>query len=187
MQKIKEEKGITLAILIVTIIVMLILVGVTMDMGFDAADSAKISQQKSELQMVGQATISEYTKALKLNYIPREETEEIVEDIPANFVGKEITNTGDNLLPNLPSGDWALNQFDAVGYKSYFRLTPEDLDKLNISNTTDTYIVNYYTGEVFNETKQMADDDTTVLYLRLNTSAATSKETDTSSFVDVEE
>lgn len=177
MQKIKEEKGITLAILIVTVIVLLIVVGVTMDMGFDAADSAEDSNKKSELQMVGQATISEYTKAIKLNYIKEDDT------IPANFIGEVITGKADDLLPTLPSGAWALSQSEAVGYKSYFRLTPEELDKLNISNTTDTYVINYYTGEVYNETQELADDGS-VLYLKLNNAVTTNKETDTTSFVD---
>ena len=176
MQKIKEEKGITLAILIVTVIVLIIIVGVSLDMGFDNADSAKNSNAKAELQMIGQATITEYTKAMQLNYL--------VDDgatIPSNFVGEAITGQGENIIPALPAGAWALNQNEAVGYKSYFRLTPEELDELYIENTADTYIINYYTGEVYNETKQLADDGS-VLYLRLNNATHKKKKKDTTSF-----
>ena len=99
------------------------------------------------------------------------------------MIGEAITGNADDLLPILPSGAWALTQSEAVGYKSYFRLTPEELDRLNISNTTDTYVINYYTGEVYNETQELADDGS-VLYLKLNNSVTTNKETDTTSFVD---
>lgn len=176
MQKIREEKGITLTILVITIIILLILIQVSLDLGFDSVDSVKDSKVKSELQLVGQATISEYTKAKQLNYL--------IDDgitIPANFVGEEITGQGMNTLPSLPSETWALNESDAVGYKSYFRLTPEDLDKLYITNVTDVYIINYYTGEVYNQTKRFADDGS-LLYLKLNNATQSEKDQDTTSF-----
>lgn len=137
--------------------------------------------------MVGQATISEYAKAQQLNYLVEkrldENGNEVLNPIPNNFVGEVITGKADDLLPTLPSGAWALNINEAVGYKSYFRLTPEELDRLNISNTTDTYVINYYTGEVYNETQELADDGS-VLYLKLNNAVTTNKEIDTTSFVD---
>ncbi len=56
---------------------------------------------------------------------------------------------------------------DITYAESYYRLTPTDLEKLKIESDDDTkytYIVNYSTGEVYNETKQKTSLGKTLYY-----------------------
>lgn len=85
MQKIKNEKGVTLVALVITIVVTIMLASITMTLGMDSVNSTKDRKLQSELQMVGQATITEYSKALELNYI-----EDDPNGIPHNFIGDPI-------------------------------------------------------------------------------------------------
>ena len=40
----------------------------------------------------------------------------------------------------------------------YYKLAPDKLREIGITNTRDTYIVNYKTGEVINESKKKIND-----------------------------
>lgn len=175
MQKIKNEKGVTLVALVITIIVTIILASITMTIGMDSVNSTKDRKLQSELQMVGQATITEYSKALELNYIKEDDT------IPANFIGDRIDNISSVSLQG--GKTWKLSDSEAKGYKSYFRLSPEQLKKLEILNSEHTYIINYYTGEVYNETKEKASNGE-ALYIRIKGDVITEKPTDNTSFVE---
>ena len=141
MQKMKNQKGITLTALIITIIVFMIILSITVNIATNSIDYTKDRKMQAELEMIQQACISEYTKAKKLGYL------ENSTEVPANFVGKEIP------VENLPvqSYGWFFNNNPEEAYKKYFELTPEDLEVLNISDSNNTYIVNYYTGEVYSE------------------------------------
>lgn len=55
---------------------------------------------------------------------------------------------------------WTSNERD----KQYYLLTPETLKKLDINNSKDTYIVNYYTGECYNSTVRTTPQNNKVLY-----------------------
>lgn len=176
MQKIKNEKGVTLVALVITIIVTIILASITMTIGMDSVNSTKDRKLQSELQMVGQATITEYTKALELNYIKEGDTIP-----PANFIGDRIENISSVSLQG--GKTWKLSDSEAKGYKSYFRLSPEQLKELEILNSEHTYIINYYTGEVYNETKEKASNGE-ALYIRIKGDVITEKPTDNTSFVE---
>lgn len=173
MQKIKNEKGITLVALILTIIITIMIAGITINLGLDSINSTRDRKLQSELEMVGQATITEYSKAIELGYI-----KEGTNEIPKNFIGNPTSTPS-----ALPSGEWALSNTEAVGYKSYFELNPKALEKLDILNSDHTYIINYYTGEVFNQTKQKASSGET-LYIKMNTGKVAEKAQDTTSFVE---
>lgn len=173
MQRIRNEKGITLSVLAVTIIVLMILAGVTVNLGMYSVDSTKDRKLQAELEIVGQAAITEYSKAIELGYIKDETTE-----IPKNFFGTPTSNP-----IALPSGTWALSASEAVGYKSYFELNPQALKELNILNSVHTYIINYYTGEVYNLTEKKSSTGET-LYIRMNTGNNVKKIQDTTSFVE---
>jgi type II secretory pathway pseudopilin PulG len=179
MQKIKSKQGVTLVALAVSIVVMLILSGVSINIGVGSVNSTKDRNLQSELQMVQQVTITEYTKALELGYIKEGDTT----TIPANFIGTRVDSISGITLSNGNKWYFQDNPSDAVGYKSYFRVTPTDLKKLNVLNTEHTYIINYYTGEVYNETKEKSSsgDD---LFIKSNKSTVTEKDNDTTSFVD---
>ena len=123
--------------------------------------------------MVQQVCISEYTKAKKLNYLVDDsEAPASQKAIPKNFVGEivevsslpSLISTGED--GNLPNYEWALkSEASLPSYKKYYRLTPKNLTELSILNSEHTYIINYYTGEVYNETKKNTTDGL-VLYIK---------------------
>ena len=145
MLKINNENGITLIALVVTIMVLMILTTITVQLGDESITSARDRKLQAELELVQQACISEYTKAKQLNYLD----DSNMDIPPANFVG--------NMLSGLPSTSytgWLLtNVILEPAYKHYFELTPQNLEELGILNAEDMYIINYYTGEVYNKTK----------------------------------
>lgn len=177
MQKMRNEKGITLTALVITIIVFTLLTSVSINIGTDSINSTKDRNLQSELQIVEQAAISEYSKAVELGKI-----HEGTNDIPSNFVGEKISGVPAITLSNGNSWYFASNPNEAKGYKSYFRLTPELLEKLEIKNSEHTYIINYYTGEVYNETKQKASTGED-LYIKANKATITMPTDDNTSFV----
>lgn len=162
MQKIKNEKGVTMVSLVVTIIVFLIILGISLNLGIISTDETKSNKMQAELQMIQQVAISEYVKAKKLNYTNSDE-------IPPNYVGTIID------VLDLPMEiEWQITENPSERYKAYYVVTPEQLADIEVSNAEDTYIINYYTGEVYNKT-QKEDLTGKVLYIK-----ATSNTTDIS-------
>ena len=140
MSKAKKENGVTLVSLIITIIVMIIIASIPLNMSYKSIDESKDEKLNSELLIVGQAVINEYEKAVLLGYT-------INSAIPSNYVGTKIA------IEELPEGiSWEINEEPIQFYKSYYEILPEELKQIGIEKATDTYIVNYYTGEVYNET-----------------------------------
>lgn len=140
----KNENGITLMVLTITIIVLVILLSVSLNFGIDSIDEATDRRLIAELQMVQQATITEYTKAKQLGYTKSNSK-------PDNFVGTKINILN---LNNITNVEWKLTSEPEEAYKAYYELTPSDLEQLQILNCKNTYILNYYTGEVYNKTKK---------------------------------
>ena len=172
MQKIKNEKGITMAILVVTIIVLLVLLGATLDIGLNSLKETRSKRLELELEMVQQATISEYTKAKQLGYT----SEPTVR--PPNFVGTKVE------VANLPKNiSWQISEEPAEEYKAYYELDPGELEKLEILNSEFTYIANYFTGEVYNKTRR-ATPMRELLYITATSNVHREKEPDNESFND---
>ena len=148
MQKMKNQSGVTLTSLAITIIVLMIILGVGINQGIDAIYASRDKKIQSELQIVQKACMTEYVKAKQLGFTTNGSVK------PANFAGTEIT------IADLPvvEGAWLFSTEPTEKYKKYYRLTPEDLAALSISETEYTYIVNYYSGEVYNETKERTSD-----------------------------
>lgn len=135
----KNEKGITLIALTITIIVLLILTGVSI--GSMAGKKGLIKDSKSntkisELNQVQQALLEAYVMYKNTgneNYL----------------VGKDIEYS---------EAQEVISNFENATLKAtsnYKRLEAEDLAKLGITGGEDTYIVNYETGEVINETQSV--------------------------------
>ena len=173
MLKMKNENGITLAVLVVTIIILLILAGISINLGVDSIDSTKDRKLQAELEVVQQACMVEYTKAKQLNYLKEDSS------VPENFIGEGVSVSN---LPNISPESWVFTEEQTAGYKKYFRLNPQNLKKIGIQDAEHTYIVNYYTGEVYNETKKTSEN--LPLYIKSVSSHQTDDNTDTSSFVD---
>lgn len=140
----KENKGITIIALVVTIIVLLILAGVTINGVIQGIDESEENKLLSELTMVQHAISERYTK-YKL-------TKD--KDI---LVGTRIQTS---TLEDVPASiNWKVTQFDEINNpeKEYYRLSKLDLSKLGLSGddkSNASYVVNYSTGEVYNETSK---------------------------------
>lgn len=145
----ENNKGITLIALAITIIVLLIIASVGTYSGVEALRDAKEEAQISELNMVKQPVVENYTKYLttknnmyirgtKLNY----------SDVQA--IISEINNSANETV-SLKVNDYDTSgSSDITGY--YYRLSDSDLKKMGVTQAQDSYIVNYKTGEVINET-----------------------------------
>lgn len=172
MLKMKNQSGVTLTALVVTIIVLMIILSISVNLGVDSINSTKDRKLLAEVEMVQQACISEYTKAMQLGYLENASTK------PANFVGTAISITD---LPSV-TGAWFFTAEPAEKYKSYYKLTPEDLESLDILNSEHTYIVNYYTGEVYNETKKYTSEKVP-LYIKAKDVSSIQNNNDTQNYV----
>lgn len=177
MQKIKNNRGVTLVALSITVIVVIMLTTITANIGLDSINSTKDRKLQAELQMISQVVATEFSKAIELNTIDVNSSDTVPK--PDNFIGTEISASD---LPSISSGvTWKLGS-EASGYKAYFRLEPTDLEKLGVKNAEDSYIVNYYTAEVYNVTRKVSSKGAP-LYVRINTfDTYDEKPQDTTSF-----
>ncbi len=150
----KNNKGITLISLVITIIVLLILSGIGIKMGTNMISTSQDKKLISELNMVQHAILEQYAKyqATKdLSYIKVGNKMELAD------VKKIASNIGIELV-NIP---------DTYSNKDYYKLDKLSLLKIGIENTEDEYIVNYISGEVINNTKKHTNDNK-ALYVRAN-------------------
>lgn len=151
MMKKTNEKGITLIALVVTIIVMLILAGIVITGGKYSLNKERENKLITELDMVSHAVLQRYTKASLTN---------------EKYPGVQLTDDEYNEYNNFLQSK--LETFANSDYKNYYKLTKDNqgLEKLGINDSTDEYIVNYETGEVFNITTKVTDSGQ-LLYIRV--------------------
>ncbi len=167
MKNLRENKGITLIALIVTIVVLLIIAGISINMGITGVDQAGENRLITELEKVQHAVTERYTK-----YKLTKDT--------SMLVGTIVDN-----LPTLPTKEnenktikWKVLQFSdstdteiknkILQERKYYRLSSSDLSKLGLTGGTDeykgsSYIVNYYSGEVYDEVQKQTASGT-ILY-----------------------
>lgn len=140
----KNQKGLTLISLIVMIVVLLILAVVTYKTVNVNQNEAKGHTLESEIKMVQNAVLQRKTEA--------DLTRTSYDDLPGENISKEEVQKimSDNVLKG-EDGE----------YKS---LTPDTIQELGISSTEDTYIVNYRTGEVINQSEYGKYDVNLYLY-----------------------
>lgn len=132
---IRKNKGITLISLVVTIIILLIISGITITGTIVGVKETEENAQISELKIIQHAIFERYTKSQLTK-----------EELPGTIIEKaEVQIIIDEI--NLISG----NNVELKG-NEYRKLNGNDLKNLGISESKDTYIVNYSTGEVINET-----------------------------------
>lgn len=150
----KKEKGITLIALIITIVVLLILAGITITGSIQGVDKANDNKLMTDLQQVHHAITERETKY------------KLTKD-NSLLVGTKIDITS---LTDVPSEiKWKVVQFDDVDNpeREYYRIGGTELMQLGLTSDPTTkisYIVNYYTGEVYNETDKKTSENK-VLYV----------------------
>lgn len=139
---IRKNKGITLITLVITIVVLLIISGISITGTITGQKETEESVQISELKIIQQAILQRYTKS----QLTKEELPGISINITeVQSIINEINNkTQQNI--NLKG-------------KEYKRLNKIDLENLGITGEEDNiYIVNYNTGEVINETLKITQN-----------------------------
>ena len=141
----KNEQAITLIALVITIVVMLILAGITINMGLQGVDEAKDNKLISELGMVNHALLERKTKASL--------THEEYPGTPYTDFSEINTIIGEINSQNTESTTITLK--DTENPENYYLLDKTALKQLGITDTEDEYIVNYETGEVINKTQKV--------------------------------
>lgn len=130
MEILKPNKGITVVALVITIIILLIIAGVSIYTGGDEIKTAKSNSAKTQLSMVQHAVLERYTEYK----VTKNEAILVGEALSGN---SEVTASG--FTPKATDG--------------YYKLSKEDLEEMGIQEEEDTYIVNYKTGEAMNITQ----------------------------------
>ena len=131
----RENKGITLVALVITIIILLIISGISITGTIAGKKETQESVQISELKMIQQAILQRYTKSQLTK-----------ETLPGTSIDISQVQSMINEINNKTEQNIILKG------KDYKRLNKTDLEKLGITGEEDSYIVNYNTGEVINET-----------------------------------
>ena len=154
----KNQKGITLIALVVTIIILLIIASVATYTGISSIQDSKNQSYMSEVKMLQQVVLENYTKYLTTK------DEKYLRGEPINY--SEMEDLERNMNSQNSNEDIALKMLDYGSVTTsknpiyYYRLSENDLKEMEVSvaNYEDSYIINYYTGEVFNETLKVTGD-----------------------------
>lgn len=145
----RKNEGITLIVLVITVILLLIISGISITGTMREKTDTEDIVQFSELSMVQHAILERYTKSqLTKESLPGM----LLDNLELNLIIEEIENeAGGNI--------------DLKGGK-YFELSKFDLENLGITDEDDVFIVNYNTGEVINKTQKITKSGR-VLYISL--------------------
>lgn len=149
----KEQRGITMISLVVTIVVLIIISGIGITMGTNAIKTSQDSKLTSELMMVQHAILEQYTKY--------QTTKDITYLVGNKIEREEVKNIAESLgvtLVSIPEN---------YSHQDYYRLDKASLLEIGIQDTDDEYIVNYISGEVINITKKTTSNQN-ALYVRAN-------------------
>lgn len=143
----KNNKGITIVALILTVVLLIIIAGVSVGIGDNAVETTVEADLISELNMVQHAILERYTKASLTK-----------ETLPGIDIALSDVET---II--LTINDKTGNNIELKG-KNYKLLDKVALKSLRFSNIKDEYIVNYKTGEVINKT-QLVTSSGKALYI----------------------
>ncbi len=177
MQMMKNEKGITLIALAVTVIILMILVGTGVTAVYTGINEVKDNKLQTELGIVRQAIQEQYALAEAV-----QKTKVLASEPQVSFwAGDRVyptdpiyIPTNDYIDPEDKNGqifiDKVTNRVTPTYQEEfYYRLNAEQLKEIGVGNKTVmkgeeetevgvskyTYIVNYSTGEVYNESKKV--------------------------------
>lgn len=136
----RKNKGITMVALVITIIILLILAGISVTGVIRGIDETNESRAISQLEMVQHALLERKTKA--------DITKEELEELPGTTVEPTELQNLINEINTKSSANITLRGNE----EDYKELSTADLNELGIEKETNTFIVNYKTGEVINKT-----------------------------------
>ena len=137
----RKNKGITMVALVITIIILLILAGISVTGVIRGIDETNESSAISQLEMVQHALLERKTKAdlTKETTLPGTTTDYTELQ---NLINEINTKSSANITLRGNKED-------------YKELSTSDLKELGIEKETNTFIVNYKTGEVINKTQKV--------------------------------
>lgn len=135
---IRKNRGITLVALVITIVLLLILAGVSITGTLRGNEETEEASQISELNMIQHAILERYTKA--------QLTKETLPGTPIDL---------DNVQSIITEINTSSGEDITLKGTEYKQLNPADLENLGITKEDNTYIVNYKTGEVINVSKKV--------------------------------
>lgn len=158
MEYTKSEKGITIVSLVITIIVLLILASISINWGLSSVTQSKDRKLDAELNMMQHAILETYAK----NQVQGQVVEQ---DLPGTKITdyNNLITSASEFLRNLKIKKEEYNNIDNDSYYYEFS-TEEQFKAIGMKNSSDTYIVNYKTGEVMNITTPKKSDGT-LLYV----------------------
>lgn len=153
----RNDKGVTLTVLIITVLILAILISVTLQFNYDSMTEIRDNNRMAQLGIVRQAVIERYEQAAIVNQIKGKSKKEY-------WIGERIESFSNVDLPEITTinsnekTDKFYNNKKTYEHTYpedyYYRLKPDQLSQIGITDAKDTYIVNYSTGEVYNETKK---------------------------------
>ncbi len=138
----RKNKGITMVALVITIIILLILAGISVTGVIRGIDETNESTQISQLEMVQHALLERKTKA---DLTKEKET------LPGTTADYTELQNLINEINTMSSANITLRG----NKEDYKELSTADLKELGIEKETNTFIVNYKTGEVINKTQKV--------------------------------
>jgi len=150
-QKIKKESGITMIILVITIIVLTIISGIVIKYSINGISYSKEKQLLADLETVQHAVYEQY------------EQYRITKD--ADLIKGVIASDKEKSVLTSEGGKWETTDATGGPEDSYYKLTSETLKEIGVKNSKDEYIVNYKTGECFNLTQKRTKENNHLLYI----------------------
>ena len=158
MEQTKENNGITLVALTITIIILLIIGGAASYAGIDNINKVKNQLLITEMEQVKHFVGESYNNYLKTKN-------------EAFLVGTEVSDsTVSNLIAPVTIVTIPEEYYEAGVKKSvakFYEISPSNLEKIGMENSPNTYIVNYLTGEVVNATQtRTSSGDLLYTYIR---------------------
>lgn len=151
----KNNKGITLIALTITIIILIILASVGTYSGLQALRDSKEDAQIAAVGTVQQAIVENYTKYKMTGnkeYLVGKKIEDYNEIL--NLI-EEINNNSsqESIEPKISESRYNLMQpLGNYEFLYYYELDEDDFEKIGITQEKNKFIVNYSTGEVINKT-----------------------------------
>ena len=144
------EKGITLIVLAITIVVLIIIASVGVNEGVKVFRGSKEKSRLSEVDMLQQVVAENYIKYvmtqqeiyIRGNAVEYNDVKQII-----NQMNNKRAATEESV--SLKASTYTLTSKRLPEY--YYELTEENLTDMGVSQVQSTYIVNYKTGEVIDK------------------------------------
>jgi len=147
----KREKGVTLTILVVTIIVMLILAGVIMSINMNLNKTTDLKEVVSNMELIKMIAADYRNKYISETVVEIDENNNKIVTISDKFKGTHLDpqNASDIIMSLLGYSNKTQLGIDETGYY-WFRLDKKDLEEIGIDNIKDNelYFVNYQTLDI---------------------------------------